>query len=112
MKEIPLDNVEKQSLSVLIDSILFELSFKVCNNTMAATVVRDGVTLVENRRVVAGVGIIPEGDREEGNFIVLTDNDDLPFFSNFNSTNTLVYTTPEETAAYRRQLNEIVVRPE
>lgn len=110
MKEIPLNLIEKQSLSVLIDSTLFELSFKLCNNVMAATIIRDGETIVENRRVVAGVGIIPEGDREEGNFIILTNNDELPYFDQFASTHVLVYANEEETIELRKELNQINVR--
>ena len=110
MKEIPLNLVEKQSLSVLIDNILFELSFKLCNNIMAATIIRNGETIVENRRVVAGVGIIPEGDREEGNFIILTNNDDLPYFEQFASTHVLVYANEKEIIDIRQQLNEINIR--
>lgn len=110
MREIKLNPVEKQSLSVLIDNVLFELSFKLCNNIMAATIIRDGVTIVENRRVVAGVGIIPEGDREEGNFMILTDNDNLPLFSQFATTSLLVYADEAETAEFRRELQQIVLR--
>lgn len=110
MKEIPLNTVEKQSLSVLIDGVLFELAFKLCNGIMAATIIRDGVTIVENRRVVAGVGIIPQGDREAGNFLILTNNDDLPYFSRFAATDVLVYANEEETIAFREQLNQIVIR--
>lgn len=110
MKEIPLNMVEKQSLSVLIDGVLFELAFKLCNGIMAATIIRDGVTVVENRRVVAGVGIIPQGDREAGNFLILTNNDDLPYFSRFAATDALIYANEEETTALREQLNQIVIR--
>ena len=109
MKEIPLNAIERQSLSVLIDNVMYELSFKLCNGIMAATIVRDGVILIENRRVVAGVGIIPEGHLEDANFLILTYDDDLPYFSDFNTTHVLVYANPEEVVALRQQLNNITV---
>jgi len=110
MKEIPLNIVEKQSLSVLLDNSLFELSFKTCNGITAATVIKDGVTLVENRRVVAGVPIIPEGSRETSNFIILTNNNELPYYSNFSSTHILVYMSQQEVNDIRIQLSKINIR--
>lgn len=112
MKEIPLNMVEKQSLSVLLDGSMYELSFKTCNGIIAATIVKDGVTIVENRRVVAGIAIIPEGHLEDSNFIILTYNDDLPYFEQFDGTHVLVYANSEEVVALRQQLNNIVVRKE
>lgn len=99
MKEIALSVFERQSLSVVLEGSLFELAFKECNGIMAGTVIRDGVTLVSNRRIVAGVPIIPEGHREEGNFIIFTDNDNLPYYSDFQVSNVLVYLTMEEVEA-------------
>lgn len=109
MKEIPLNMVEKQSLSVLLDGNMYELSLKTCNGIMAATIIRNGVTIVENRRVVAGVGIIPEGHLEDANFIILTYNDDLPYYAEFAGTHVLVYANPEEVVEIRKQLNNVVV---
>lgn len=109
MKEIALNIVERQSLSVLLDNVMYELSFKLCNGIMAATVIRDGVTLIENRKVVAGVAIIPEGHLEDANFLILTYNDDLPYFKEFGTTHVLVYANRDEVVELRNQLNQIVV---
>lgn len=98
MKEIPIKQFPRQSLSVVLEGSLYELSLKECNGIMAVTVVRDGVTIVSNRRAVAGVPVIPSGYLEEGNFLILTNNEDLPYYTKFEGSDIFVYVTAEELA--------------
>lgn len=101
MKEIPLKVFARQSLSIMLEQSLYEISLKECNGIMAATIIRDGVTIVSNRRVCAGMTIIPEGHLEEGNFVILTENGEIPYYTGFESTDVMVYFTVEEIAAIR-----------
>ena len=101
MKEIPLKMFARQSLSVMLEQSLYEISLKECNGIMAATIIRDGVTLVENRRVSAGMTIIPEGYLEEGNFVILTSGDEIPYYTRFESTGVFVYLTIDEIVELR-----------
>ena len=96
MKEIPLKVFARQSLSVMLEQSLYEISLKECNGIMAATIIRDGVTVISNRRVCAGMTIIPEGYLEEGNFVILTEDDEIPYYTGFESSNVLVYLTIDE----------------
>lgn len=96
MKQVPLKVFPRQSLSVMLEDNLYELSVKECQGIMAVTVVRNGVTIVSNRRCVAGVTVIPDGYLEEGNFVILTDSDELPYFSSFDTNQVMVYLTLEE----------------
>ena len=96
MKEIPLKQFPRQSLSVVLENSLYELSLKECNGIMAATVIRDGETIVNNRRVCAGTPIIPSRYLSDGNFFILTNGDDLPYYTGFESSNTFVFLTNEE----------------
>lgn len=98
---IPLQTVEKQSLSILLDNVLHQISVLVCNGIMAVTIVRDGETAIEGRRAVAAVPLIPEGPREAGNFVFRTLNDELPYWAEFGSTQQLWYLTIEEMEALR-----------
>jgi len=98
---IPLQKVEKQSLSIMLDNILHQISLLECNGIMAATIVRDGVTVIEGRRAVASVPLIPEGPREAGNFVFTTLNDEMPYWSEFGSTQQLFYLTVEEMETLR-----------
>lgn len=101
MKQIPIRAFPRQSLSVVLENALYTLSLKECNGVMAASVTRDGVTLVSNRRVVAGMPVIPPGYLEQGNFIFVTADDALPYYTEFEGSDTLVYVTRDELAAIR-----------
>lgn len=101
MKEIPLKVFARQSLSIMLEQSLYEISLKECNGIMAATIIRDGVTIVSNRRVCAGMTIIPEGHLEEGNFVILTENGEIPYYTGFESTDVMVYFTVEEVESLR-----------
>lgn len=96
MKTIPLKQFPRQSLSVVLENSLYELSLKECNGIMAVTVVRDGETIVSNRRAVAGAPVIPSRYLNSGNFFILTNNDTLPYYTEFEGSNVFVWMTNEE----------------
>lgn len=96
VKQIPLKVYPRQSLSVVLEGSLYEISLKECSGIMAVTVVRDGEGIVSNRRAVAGMPVIPSRYLNDGNFILLTDNDELPYYTEFEGSNVLVWVTNEE----------------
>ena len=96
MKQIPLKVYPRQSLSVVLEGSLYELSLKECNGIMAVSVIRDGETIISNRRAVAGMPIIPSRYLNDGNFFLLTDNDELPYYTGFEGSNVLVWVTNDE----------------
>ncbi|VFR32589.1 phage protein [plant metagenome] len=86
-----------QSISVTLDGVLWDLTIKAARNTMAADVVRDGVTLVQGQRIVAGFPILPYRYLSlQGNFAILTRDDELPWWEEFGRSQSLVYLTPAE----------------
>lgn len=103
MQEIPIKSLEKQSLSVLLEGSLYELSLRECNGVMAMSITRDGINLVENRRVCAGVLAIPFEYLEYGNFMLINPTDEIPYFNQFESSTRLVYLTSSEMEAIRGQ---------
>lgn len=96
MKQIPLKAFPRQSLSVVLEGALYELSLKECNGIMAASVTRDGAVIVNNRRAVAGAPIIPSRYLNDGNFFIITDNDELPYYTAFEGGDVFVWMTNEE----------------
>lgn len=101
MQEIPIKSLEKQSLSVVLENSLYELSLKECNGVMAMTITRDGIKLIDNRRICAGVLAIPFEYLEFGNFMLINPTDEIPYFNQFESTTRLVYLTSSEMEAFR-----------
>lgn len=103
MQEIPIKSLERQSLSVLLEGSLYDLSIRECNGIMAMSIVRDGINILDNRRVCAGVLAIPFEYLEYGNFMLINPTDEIPYFNQFESTTRLVYLTYSEMEALRGQ---------
>lgn len=99
MIDIPLQPVANQSFSVLLDGARYVLTFKEANGVMCADVVRDEVTLITGVRVTAMTPLLPYDYMQRGNFVLLTENDDLPYYTQFGLTQSLVYVSDAEIAA-------------
>lgn len=68
---------------------------------MFADISRDGSVLLTGVRVLAGEPLIPYRYLEDGNFIFITANDEMPFWSEFGNSQVLVYLSKEEIDAVR-----------
>lgn len=91
MRNIPISPIPNQSLSVRLDDQRLVLRLKEANGVMVADVERNGVSVVRGTRVLAGEFVIPYQYQQVGNFMLLTTGDDLPDWSEFGATQTLVY---------------------
>ncbi|CAB3812283.1 phage baseplate plug family protein [Achromobacter denitrificans] len=97
MRDIGLLAVPNQTFSVTINGILWELSIKVACGTMLADVRRDGTDLVLGQRIVAEFPILPYRYlSHEGNFAILTQEGELPWWEEFGRSQSLVYLDPSE----------------
>lgn len=101
MRVIPLAAVPNQSFSVRLDDTRMVLRIKEANGVMVADFERAGEQILLGARALAGECIIPYHYLEEGNFIFLTLNDELPAWQSFGVSQSLVYITAAEVAALR-----------
>lgn len=101
MIDVNIQALPNQSLSVQLDGLRYDITIKEAIGVMAATVVRDGVTLVDNVRLVAGTPVLPYRYQESGNFALTTADEELPYYPSFGVTQFLVYLSAEELAALR-----------
>ena len=101
MINVPLDIIPNQSLEMRLDNNRYALTLKETNGCMSVTISRNDVEILSNSRCVAGAPLIPYAYLEAGNFAFITENDDLPYYTKFNSSQTLVYATIAELAALR-----------
>jgi hypothetical protein len=101
MNQIPLQATANQTLSVQLDGARYSLTFKEAGGVMVADVTRDDVVVLYGARVVSGSPIIPYAYLEAGNFVLLTEDDDLPYYTEFETTQSLVYVTADELADLR-----------
>lgn len=98
---IPLRPVPNQELSTTLDGVRFILRFNALDEAMAVTITVGGEILLIGQRVVSGVPLIPYRYLESGNFIFVSDNTDIPFYTDFGLTQNLLYYTAEELRGLR-----------
>lgn len=96
---IPLQATANQSLTVQLGTDRYVITVKVSVGCMAMTIERNDVTIVEGNRILAGEPIIPYHYLEAGNFILLTQNDELPDWQQFGVTQSLVFLSEAEIEA-------------
>lgn len=101
MRTIPLSATPNQVFSVRLDDQRLVVRIKEADGVMVADVDRNEVRLLSAVRVLAGEPIIPYRYLENGNFIVLTLDEELPDWRKFGATQTLVYLTAAEVDALR-----------
>ena len=98
---LELASVPNQSLESTIEGIRYSITLKACDDFMAATVLRDGETIVSGLRCCAGSLMIPYDFQYdgEGNFLILTDDGEIPYYDKFGVSQFLVYVTAAEIGA-------------
>lgn len=103
MRTISIDAIPNQELSVTLDGNRWGITLKEANGVMCCTLVLNDVTILSGQRIVAGSPLIPYRYLQgSGNFWILTDGDDMPYYTEFGVTQQLVYMGAAEYAAVAR----------
>lgn len=96
MINIDLIAVPNQSLTFTEGDNFWELRIITLDSMMGADVHLNGTPVVLGQRIVSGAPILPyEYLGEHGNFAILTQDDDLPWWENFTVDQQLVFIEPE-----------------
>jgi len=93
---VPIEAVANQEFTITLEGSRYNLSIKQAIECMEIDIVRDDIVIVTGMRPVAGTPVIPYRYLERGNFLFLTENDDLPWWEKFGSTQSLLYLTIAE----------------
>lgn len=101
MNIVPLSILANQSLSIQLGEDFYDIAINQTRNTVCATISRNNALVISGTRLVSGFFIIPYRYLENGNFILLTENDELPDYTKFGITQTLVYVTKVEVSLAR-----------
>lgn len=100
MQIIDIAQVPNQSLSVTLEGVRWDIRIKQAVSSMAADLTADGVPVLSGQRIVAGTPIIPyEYLINDGNFLIMTENDELPNWELFDVNQVLIYANFEEISA-------------
>lgn len=98
MIQIPLEAIPNQSFTITINNVIYNFVIKETNGVMSCSITKNNVLLVENSRMASGMLLLPYEYMEQGdgNFFMLTYNDDYAYYTQFGVTQTLVYLTQED----------------
>lgn len=110
MQSIPLQAIPNQSFSITLDGNQWNFTLKTTNGVIAVTLAENGITISENLRAVANTLIIPYRYLENGNFLFLTQNFQLPDYTQFGVTQLLVYLSPADLIAIRTPSSSPIIR--
>lgn len=92
MKSIPLDAVPNQQMSVTLDNNRWVITVQEARGVMCATLELNGTVIIAGQRIVAGSPLIPYPYLwRNGNFWLLTENDELPYWDRFGIDQSLIY---------------------
>lgn len=96
--EIAILAVPNQSFTVTLDGRRYGLTLKETKGVMMADLEIDGDVILTGTRVLAGEPLIPYKRLEVGNFMLLTDVDELPDWTQFGFSQTLIFLSASEIA--------------
>lgn len=105
MIQIPLQSIPSQSLSINLDNNVYDITIKASDIGLSQVVAFDisinNEVIVLGQRVVTGTPIIPYLELTDigGNFILLTDDGDLPDYQEFQISQYLVFASRDEINA-------------
>ncbi len=101
MMVIPLQAVANQSFSVPLDGNQWDITIKSVAGAVGVTLYKNGVIVVKNARAVGGMRIIQSRYQEDGNFAFLTKDFEIPDYTQFGASQSLVFISAAELALLR-----------
>lgn len=101
MQIIPLQAIANQTLTIQVDDNQWVIGVRDANGNIAVSLFLNGAAVVENARAVSGMRIIQSKYQEAGNFVISTQNQEIPDFTKFGVTQFLLYFSQAEVDAIR-----------
>lgn len=101
MQVLPLTQAPSQEFSFRDGDTRWVVRLKDCGSVLAATVSRDEVEVVSGVRALPGEFLIPFAYLETGNFMFVTEGDELPAGPSLGLTQTLFYFNAAEMTELR-----------
>lgn len=96
MQIVPIQPLPNQTFSVALDNNQWGFAIRATNGTISFTLTLNGELIIQNTRVVGGMRIIPSKYEEAGNFVLVTQNFQIPDYTQFGTSQQLLYASPAE----------------
>jgi hypothetical protein len=101
MQGIPLQQLPNQSFSIVLDGNQWDFTIKTVEDITIVSLKLNGVDVIDSARAAAGAFIIPYIYLENGNFFFVTQDFELPYYPQFNVSQSLLYISAAELAELR-----------
>ena len=101
MMQVPIQAIPNQSFSILLDNNQWNVVLKTAEDTTIISLTLNGNDVIDSARAAAGSLIIPSQYEESGNFFFTTANEQLPYYTQFNINQSLLYASAPELTAFR-----------
>lgn len=101
MENIPLQAIPHQKFNIVFEDIEWTITLRTASGITSVSFDKNNVSILKNIIAVSGALIIPYQYLENGNFIFITKNHELPYYEKFNITQFLVYVSQSELDALR-----------
>ena len=100
---VPLEVLPQQSLTIQLEGRRYGITLRYAGNIMAIDIVRDEVDIIIGQRCVPSEFLLPYKylEDESGNFFFATENDELPIFTLFGDTQSLIYLSNSDLVTIR-----------
>ena len=104
MMNIPLNPVPNQSFTVTLDNNNWGITIKTVDFLTVVSLTLNNMDVVDSAHAVAGALIIPAQylEQNSGNFFFTTAEQQIPFYNQFGLTQSLLYISASELAAFRQ----------
>jgi len=99
MENIQLQAIPNQSLTTLLDGDIYNISIHETSGTMSISISRNNLNLISGFRLVSGSLTIPYDYLQKGNFSLITDNNEYPYYTLFGITQFLIFASKSEIEA-------------
>lgn len=97
MQQIEIASIPNQRLTFITGGVMWDISIKQTHGCMSVDMICGGVTLATGQRIVAGALFLPYYKLwRNGNFIIETEDDDLPHYTKFGVSQFMYYVSKSE----------------
>ncbi len=96
LTQIPIQAIANQSFTITLENNFYNITLKETNRVMSSSITRNDIVIQKNARISSGYFLIPYKYQQSGNFFILTDNGDYPYYTEFGITQYLLYITQIE----------------
>lgn len=107
MQQVPLQQLPNQSFSIMLDNNQWTFLLKTIENVTVVSLTLNGADIIDSALAVAGTFIIPAQYQENGagNFFFVTQNFQIPYYTAFNVTQSLIYISATELTTLRTPIS-------